>query len=367
VAIDAGRRDARPNARGAARLEALATARRLGSARERDAWVADALCALHALRRDVDYLVDARSVVLIDATTGRATPGRRLPRRLHLLVAAKEGLPAPPATRVAASVTHPRLFARYHHLCGTSGTLAEGAAELRRDYGLRVERVAPHRPSRLARGATRAFADRDALFDAAIGRARALAAAGRPVLVGTDSVEEAAALAARFARAGVAAGVLDARHDRDEAERVAAAGVAGRITVTTQRAGRGTDIVPDARALAAGGLHVLNLQHNRSRRIDRQLEGRCARRGEPGSTEHWLRADAPALAARRLACGALRVLARSPGALALAWRGVQAAWGLEDAASRSGGLRADRDWSRRLRAAGVDRDGPRPAGRPAGF
>jgi preprotein translocase subunit SecA len=351
----------RPNAHGRAHLDALHEARRLGSVRERDAWIDEALAVLHVLRRDVDYLVRGREVVLVDATTGRAAPGRRLSRRLHLLAALKEGVPAPPSMRIAASVTWPRLFARYHHLCGTSGTLVEGARELRRDYGLHVERVAPHRASRLARLPTRLFADRGAQHAAAVRRAATLAAAGRPVLVGTDSVEEASALAAAFARAGVAAGVLDARHDADEAARVTGAGRAGAITVTTQRAGRGTDIALDAAARDAGGLHVLNLQHSRSRRIDRQLEGRCARRGEPGTTEHWLRADAPAFVGHALASSLARHLARraaptgdprgapAVGRLpAVLWRACQAWWRLEDAWQRGDALRADRERARRL-------------------
>lgn len=347
---------------GAARLDALDAGRRLGSARERDAWVVEALIALHALRRDVDYLVRDREVVLVDATTGRAAAGRRLPRRLDLLVALKEGLPAPPSMRVAASVTWPRLFARYHHLSGTSGTLLEGARELRRDYGLCVARVAPHRASRLRRLPTRLFADRTAQHAAAVRRAVALAAAGRPVLVGTDSVEEAVALVGAFERAGVTAGVLDARHDADEAARVAAAGRAGRITVTTQRAGRGTDVALEPAALGAGGLHVLNLQHNRSPRIDRQLEGRCARRGEPGSAEHWLRADATALAVRPLAGALARLLAlRAPGGASPGpewlWRACQGWWRLEDALRRGDALRVDRERSRRLDVASTGNAG----------
>jgi len=346
--------------RGAAAIERQVPGGDLGAARERDAWVEEAATALHALRRDVDYLVDAtKGIVLVDRSTGRGTPGRHLSRHLHLLVALKEGLRAPPAMRVAASVTYPDLLARYHHVCGTSGTLAEAARELRRDYGLRTVRVASHRPSRLRHGPMRVFADRDALFGAAVRRAGALAAGGRPVLVGVDSVDDASALADAFARAGVPATLLDARHDADEAERVAAAGRAGRVTVTTQRAGRGTDIGLERAALDAGGLHVLNLQHNRSARIDRQLVGRSARRGEPGSTEHWLRPDADALRGLAPAAWLARRLAAPRGddgagaalrhrLAALLWRGCQAWWRLEDAAMRGDALRADRDRSRRL-------------------
>jgi len=326
--------------------------------------VPQALAALHLLRRDVDYLVADRAIVLIDAATGRASPQRRLSRELHALVALKEGLPPPPGTRVRASVTYPRLFARYHHLCGTSGTLAEGRREFRRDYGLRVERVERTHPCRRTHGPMRLYQDRDGQFGAALERAGALADAGRCVLVATDSVEESAALAAGFAAAGREVAVLDARHDRDEHARVAQAGAAGRITISTQMAGRGTDIRLEPAAAAAGGLHVLSLQHNRSRRIDRQVAGRAARQADPGSTEHWPRLSGGALEDPRLprplrwVLRAARPFARrGPGdagppgerfAAACLWWLCRLWWRQDDVTARATALGHDRRWSRRL-------------------
>jgi len=363
-------------------LEAMVRAEGSGAgwlnARHRVELVGQALAALHLLHRDVDYLVTGEGIVLVDAGTGRASPMRQLARQLHALVAIKEGVAPPPSTDVRAAVTYPRLLARYHHLCGTSGTLCESAAELRRDYGLAALRVARTRASRLRSGPMRLFADRTTQFHAAAARAGALAAAGRPVLVGTDSVADSRRLADVFAALGRPVAVLDARHDDDEAALVARAGEAGRITVTTQMAGRGTDIRLGPGAAGAGGLHVLNLQHNRSPRIDRQLAGRAARQADPGSAEHWVRLDAAPLADGRAAAPLatmarlLRWLAacadpapadpaRPPGRAPLAqrlaarllWRACQAWWRLEDGSTRGDAIRHDRRWSSNLHFATV--------------
>lgn len=377
--VEIAERRARLSAAGAAAVEAAVAAEGDGAdwhgARHRIEAVEQALVALHALRRDVDYLVADGEVLIVDASTGRAAPGRQWSRMLHALVALKEGVPVPPATRVRAGLTYPRLLARYHHLCGTSGTLHEARAGLRRDYGLAVQRIARDRPSRLSVGPLRLFADRAAQFDAAIARARGLASDGRSVLVATDSVEDSAALAARFAACGVPVTVLDARHDRDEAARIASAGEPARITVSTQVAGRGTDIRLQPATAAAGGLHVLSLQHNRSARIDRQVAGRAGRQGDPGSVEHWLRlSDSPLQPDRLPAPLAVlvrtvaRVAVATPGSadsvptgpgrgaawsVALLWRACQAWWRHEDAHLRSETLRHDTDWSRRLHFATI--------------
>jgi preprotein translocase subunit SecA len=368
VEIDEAAGTARMTAAGRAALALKVHAEGPGDgldARQRADLVDQALVALHALRRDVHYVVVDREIVLIDASTGRPSPGRAWSRALHALVALKEGLPVPPANDVRASITYPRLLARYHHLCGTSGTLRDAARELRRAYGLRVVRVEPARPSRRARAPTRLFPDRDAQFEAAVGRAAELAAAGRCVLVATDTVAESAALAMRFEARGVAVTRLDARHDRDEHLSVSRAGEAGRITVATQMAGRGTDIRPTPEALAAGGLHVLSLQHNRNARLDRQLAGRAARQGDPGSVEHWLRRTDCAFEPDRLP-RPLRPLVRTAGALTASqgsgrrgwivagvWRICQRWWRIEDRVIRSEALDQDRRWSRRLHFATI--------------
>jgi preprotein translocase subunit SecA len=375
--LDPASGSARLTAAGHAALEALARADGAADgldARLRTELVEQALVALHLLRRDVHYVVQDREVVLVDATTGRPSPGRVLSRALHTLVALKERVSVPPATHVRASVTYPRLMSRYHHLCGTSGTLREAAGELRAAYGLGVLRVERTHGSALRLAPARLFANRDAQFDAAIARATRLAGRGRCVLVATDSVADSAALAARFEALGVAVVVLDARHDRNEHARIERAGDAGRITVATQMAGRGTDIRLSPEAARAGGLHVLSLQHNRSARIDRQVIGRAARQTDPGSAERWLRLDDSPLEPGRLPSAlaalvpALALLAERTGTAAPAlagsgrgrarlvdamWCGCQRWWRWEDRLMRTEALGHDRLWSRRLHFATV--------------
>ncbi len=249
--------------------------------------ISHALVALYVLRRDVDYLVRDESIALIDAATGRVAEGRVLPGLLQALICAKESLPPPGESSARSGLSYPRFFARYHHLCGLSGTLHEVRGEIRKSYGLRVSRVAPHQPSQRRHFGHRLFSNQQQLCVAVLQRARTLAAHGRPVLIGTDNVAQARALALAFNSAGIEANLLDAANADTEAEQISQAGKAGRITISTQIAGRGTDIKPDSVALQAGGLHVLNLQSNRSARIDRQMTGRAARQGEPGSAEHW--------------------------------------------------------------------------------
>lgn len=253
----------------------------------RDA-VQTALAALHLYRRDEHYVLRGGQVEVLDEVTGRAAPGRVWSRGLHTLIALKEGLAAPPDTETVARTSFQRFFQRYWHLAGISGTLWEARAELAAEYGLPVQRIAPHRPCRRSQAPPRTFADFEAMFAAAADRCAALAAAGRPVLVGTDSVADSLRLSSVLSQRGVAHRVLNALNDAEEAAIVALAGSAGQVTVATRMAGRGTDIEPDAAALAAGGLHVLSCQHNPSPRLDRQLAGRAARRGHPGSVEAWL-------------------------------------------------------------------------------
>ena len=151
--------------------------------------------------------------------------------------------------------------------------------------------MALRRPSRRQRLPTRWFASRDALGRAVAERVRALQQAGRPVLVGAESVDDAEALSAALRAAAVAHALLDARNDANEASIVAAAGTGAAVTVATQMAGRGTDIALAAGVAARGGLHIIGCQLNAARRIDRQLAGRAARQGDPGSVEVWLSLD----------------------------------------------------------------------------
>jgi preprotein translocase subunit SecA len=304
-------------AAGRARVAAAALEGGPGAAvaRHREDCVRMALAALHHTLRDRDYVVVDGAVRIVDEHTGRVAGGRAWSRGLHQLVEMKEGLRPSAPGQTAALITYPRLFARYLHIAGMSGTLTECAGEMRATYGLGLVRVPPRAPSRRRALAPRLFADNRSLFAAVAERAAAIAAAGRPVLIGTASVAESEHLAQLLARRGLPHALLNARDPGAEAGVIAAAGRAGRITVATSMAGRGTDIGLDARALAAGGLHVILCQANHTRRVDRQFIGRAARRGEPGSFEVWRSLEAP-LFARHLAPGrrsaACRLAARWP-------------------------------------------------------
>ena len=274
-----------------------------------------ALHAEHVLTRDADYVLapgddgagspGKLGVRIVDGNTGRVFTERTWRDGLHQAVEAKENVTVTEETRGLARVARQRFFGRYATVCGMTGTAAEAAAEFRRVYGLPVVKVPPHRPSRRRDRPSRYFptaADRTAAVVRTAGRAKAR---GRPVLIGTRTVAAGRAVSAALTAAGLDHAVLDGLQDADEAELVAAAGVSGAITVATDMAGRGTDIGPDAAALAAGGLCVLACERHASARVDRQLAGRAGRQGDPGSARFFLSAEdelfarhAPRLAAR---------------------------------------------------------------------
>ncbi len=258
----------------------------------REQLVAQGLTALHLLACDRHYLVRDGRVLIIDEATGRIAEGRHWSRGLHQMVELKEGCKPTAQTATATQITYQRFFPRYHRLGGMSGTLHEARGELFSVYGLRTVRVPLRKPLRRVVLATRVFAERDALWRAVASRAGAVSAFGRPVLIGTDSLADSERLSRELAAAGVPHRVLNARFDHDEAQIVSQAGLSGRVTVATNMAGRGTDILLGPGVAARGGLHVISCQLNSARRIDRQLAGRCARQGDPGSVEFMLSLDA---------------------------------------------------------------------------
>ena len=247
-----------------------------------------ALTARHALVRERHYLVREQRIELLDQLTGRVAVGRAWTQGLQALVELKEGCPPSAPTDTLAQITYQRFFQRYWHLAGLSGTLAEARGELREVYGLTVHRMTLRQPSRRQDRPVRHFCSAEARWQAAAAAAARLRAQGQPVLIGTDTVTDSERLSWHLTRQGVPHAVLNARHDRQEADIIGQAGRAGQVTVATRMAGRGTDIALDEAALAAGGLHVIHCQRNESRRMDRQLLGRAGRQGQPGSTETWI-------------------------------------------------------------------------------
>jgi preprotein translocase subunit SecA len=253
-----------------------------------------ALQALHGLQRDRDYLVRDRQLLLLDPVTGRVADGRVWSRGLQALVELKENCTLTAPNQIAAQVSLQRFFGRYLKVAGMSGTLMECRAELLRGYGRAVVPVALRLPSKRLRHADRVFADSAQRQKAVVARVAELHALGRPVLVGCDSVQATQKVCTALRAAGLLPARLDARHDESEADIIAAAGQLGALTVTTHMAGRGTDIALGNGVAALGGLHVLCCQDNRSARLDRQLLGRSARAGDPGSGEVWRTLDAVA-------------------------------------------------------------------------
>ena len=253
------------------------------NARRREELICQALHALHLLKKDRDYLVHEDKVMIIDANTGRTMPDRSWERGLHQLVEAKEGCPLTDAREQLGRLTYQRFFRRYLRLGGMTGTAREVSAELWSVYGLRVQRIPLHRPSRRQELPTRIYPQAGEKWTAVMASVTEMQEQGRPVLIGTGSVADSELLSREMTAAGIPHRVLNARQDRKEADIVAAAGKPRQVTVATNMAGRGTDIPLADRVAELGGLHVIAACRNEAKRIDRQLYGRCARQGDPGS------------------------------------------------------------------------------------
>lgn len=286
-AIDARERSVRLTSTGQGRLEDMAES--LGGIwmgrQRREELVRQALTALHLFIRDQHYLVRDEKVLIIDEYTGRVMPDRKWERGLHQLIEAKEECALTGRQDPLARISYQRFFRRYLWLAGMSGTAKEVASELWSVYRLPAVSVPTNRP--LIR---RGYRDRvhntaAAKWQEIVARIEALYRHGRPTLIGTRSVAASEHLSSLLKDAGLPHQVLNARQDGEEAQIIAQAGESGRITVATNMAGRGTDIRLAEGVAELGGLHVIVTERHDARRIDRQLFGRCARQGDPGSCE----------------------------------------------------------------------------------
>ena len=257
----------------------------LAARRARHELVEQALAALHLYERDKHYIVADEKVQIVDEATGRVMSDRSWERGLHQLIEVKEGCAISGRRRTLARITYQRFFRRYLNLGGMSGTLREAHAELGAVYGRSVVAIPPHRTSRRQDKGARYYRSATDRWQAVVASVQSQSVLGRPVLIGTRSVAASEHLSGLLHAAGLAHRVLNARHDALEAEIVAQAGGAGRITVATNMAGRGTDIHLDDGVRAAGGLHVILSEFHESARVDRQLFGRCGRQGDPGTHE----------------------------------------------------------------------------------
>jgi preprotein translocase subunit SecA len=286
--------------------------------RRREELIGQALLVTHVFRCDEQYLVRDGKIQVIDEYTGRVMADRAWGRGIQQMIEAKEGVELTGVREPLARISYQRFFGRYLHLAGMTGTAAEVAGELRTTYGLRSARIPTHRERRRRDLGERVVRTLEEKWIACAARAIELADDGRPVLIGTRSVSASEAISHALTRHGRAHQVLTAKQDQGEAEIVARAGEAGRITVATNMAGRGTDI-PLAEGVAdRGGLAVLLTERHDAARIDRQLAGRAGRQGDPGSFEAILSFEDPLLEmhARRPIDALFRRLASGDGRLA---------------------------------------------------
>ena len=300
------------------------------SVRAREELIGQALSAIHLYQRDQHYVVVEDKIQIVDESTGRVMPDRSWERGLHQMIEIKEGVAITPRRETLARLTYQRLFRRYVHLSGMTGTAAEAAGEIRSVYALELARVPLHRPLRRTQQAPTVCTTLQQKWACVADVAQRLAKQeGRPVLIGTRSVQASEQISAVLSERGIEHALLNAKQDAAEAQVIAGAGQGGCVTVATNMAGRGTDIELAPGIEAKGGLHVILTEYHDARRIDRQLFGRSARQGDAGSCQAivsleddifevclpkasaWLRASAHAgLGAPPLVHGALRALAQ---------------------------------------------------------
>lgn len=255
--------------------------------------VQDALEAHALLRRDVDYLVKGGAIEMVDEFKGRVALNRRWPAGLQTAVEAKEGVVTKPQGMVLGSTTIQNLAALYPVVCGMTGTAATQSMEFRQMYGLFVEVIPTHRPVIREDRPDFLFQSKAEKERAVVEEIRQVHATGQPILVGTASVEESERISRMLP--DVPHKVLNARNDEVEAAIVAQAGQRGAVTISTNMAGRGTDIRLGEGVAELGGLYVIGTNRHESRRIDNQLRGRAGRQGDPGCSRFFISLEDPLL------------------------------------------------------------------------
>ncbi|MCR8914769.1 preprotein translocase subunit SecA [Marinobacter panjinensis] len=276
-----------------------------------------ALRAHHLFQKDVDYIVQGDQVVIVDEHTGRTMPGRRWSEGLHQAIEAKEGVRIQAESQTLASTTFQNYFRLYDKLAGMTGTADTEAFEFRQIYGLDVVVIPPNKPIQRIDYNDLIYLTQDEKFHAIIDEIKDVTTEGRPILVGTASIEASELLSMLLKKARIDHKILNAKQHESEAQIIAQAGRPGAVTIATNMAGRGTDIVLGGnwefevaglenpteeevarikaewterhnQVLEAGGLHIIGTERHESRRIDNQLRGRAGRQGDPGSSRFFL-------------------------------------------------------------------------------
>src|SRR5664280_2594478 len=250
--------------------------------------ISQLLRAYSLYERDVEYVVQEGKVMIVDENTGRVMPGRRWSDGLHQAVEAKENVVIERETRTYATITIQNYFRMYEKLAGMTGTAETEATEFSEIYRLVCVVIPTNKPCIRLDKNDSIFKTRRDKYNAVVKEIQSANTRGQPVLVGTVSVEASEVLSRMLRRANITHSVLNAKFHQQEAEIVSRAGQRGSVTIATNMAGRGTDIKLGTGVAEAGGLHVIGTERHEARRIDRQLRGRCARQGDPGSSHFFI-------------------------------------------------------------------------------
>ncbi|WP_106767239.1 preprotein translocase subunit SecA [Paenibacillus faecalis] len=250
--------------------------------------VVQALKANVIMRRDVDYVVTDDEVVIVDEFTGRLMAGRRYSDGLHQAIEAKEGIEVQNESMTLATITFQNYFRMYRKLAGMTGTAKTEEEEFKKIYGLEVLQVPTNRPNQRNDMPDVVYKSIEGKFRAVVNEIVERHKKNQPILVGTVSIENSELLSEMLKRKGVKHKVLNAKYHAEEAEIISRAGQPGSVTIATNMAGRGTDILLGEGVQEVGGLHIIGTERHESRRIDNQLRGRAGRQGDPGSTQFYL-------------------------------------------------------------------------------
>lgn len=250
--------------------------------------IVQALKANVIMRRDVDYVVTEDEVVIVDEFTGRLMAGRRYSDGLHQAIEAKEGIEVQNESMTLATITFQNYFRMYRKLAGMTGTAKTEEEEFKKIYGLEVLQVPTNKPNQRIDMPDVVYKSVNGKFKAVVDEIVERHKKNQPVLVGTVSIENSEVISDMLKRKGVKHQVLNAKYHAEEAEIIAGAGQPGAVTIATNMAGRGTDILLGEGVAELGGLHIIGTERHESRRIDNQLRGRAGRQGDPGSTQFYL-------------------------------------------------------------------------------